>query len=261
MVWVDIAEELQRSLRLYTQMASLQTWSSSSHFRHPWFDTTVSKRKQPSPPLPDDMDDNNDGDFNSNDVRAPPTKRRRYTTLENGFAHLSLDPSHTLSDANSTRKQWGVNAPLVEEFEPPSDVPLQNVTLPDSIEEEEASAPEVQMKVSTWYEPEPNRIVITDLDGFADSDEETAPASSADRVKGFEVHPAFLEQIRSGQQRKMDHVPSPSPTTSQALVLFRPPPPLLRPASPDQVSSPPSETSKNTQQVVEDEYAMDLDTD
>jgi hypothetical protein len=84
-------------------------------------------------------------------------------------------------------------------------------------------------------------IVITDLDGFAESDEESDLPN-----KEFEVHPRFLEQIRS---RKLNNRVPPLAGSSQALILFRPPP--LLPASIEENEPSPTPAI--------DEYAMDLD--
>ncbi|KAH6914136.1 hypothetical protein BKA70DRAFT_1420903 [Coprinopsis sp. MPI-PUGE-AT-0042] len=210
------------------------------------------KRKQRSPRLAFEMDDDDDDDEPRD---GPPSKRRRCNALENGLAHLTLNsPQREHSTASGI---WGqATPPSVEEvlasssacpvnpfppaqFQLPPDAALPDIVLPDSVEE--PSVPEVDMRASTWYEPEPNRIIITDLDGFVESDEEGDPPS-----KDFQVHPGFLEQIRS---KKLNNHVSPTAKSSQALILFRPPPSL--PASIKENEPSPTPLA--------DEYAMDLD--
>ncbi|TFK18921.1 hypothetical protein FA15DRAFT_232900 [Coprinopsis marcescibilis] len=222
-------------------MASFQTYSSSNHFRHPWFDAGVMKRKQ-SPQLPSDMDD-------EDEQLTPPLKRRRCTTLENGIAHMSLSPSRSRV-SNTTPS----NVPTNDEISTPRSS-LSGVVqqfIPDSSSTEEPTIPEVKMKTSSWYEPEPDRIVITDLDSFADEDDEADKLVDKGGSGGFEVHPAFLEHIRAGR-KKLD----PTSAPSQALVLFRPPPLPLPPSIPEERINSNQVAEEPVQQ---DEFAMDLDT-
>jgi len=67
---------------------------------------------------------------------------------------------------------------------------------------------DVKMKTFSWYEPEPDRIVVTNLDS-SDEEDETAPIS---------ISPAALDHIRS---RQIISATKPSPQ-SHALVLYRP---------------------------------------
>ncbi|KAJ6499446.1 hypothetical protein C8R45DRAFT_115999 [Mycena sanguinolenta] len=103
--------------------------------------------------------------------RAP--KRRRSPTLERGFANLTID------------------APMT---------PVRPST-PD--------VPEVTMNTSSYYEPEPDRIVITDLRAFSEEDDD---ASSPPLIS-----PALLAHFARPLAP-----PVPPPPPSQALVLFRP---------------------------------------
>ncbi|KAG7090823.1 hypothetical protein E1B28_009906 [Marasmius oreades] len=96
------------------------------------------------------------------------------------------------------------------------------VTRPDFIEEPISppqsftNTTDVKMKGTSWYEPEPDRIIITDLDSSDDEDPyEDQPLS---------ISPALLQRIRE-RDLLQTYVP---PEHSQALVLFRPltiPPP------------------------------------
>ncbi|KAJ7084278.1 hypothetical protein B0H15DRAFT_848489 [Mycena belliarum] len=147
----------------------------ASPIRHPWFDKPSTKRKHPS-----------------GESSYPSPKRRRSSTLEHGFASLTLD------------------APMFPAVEEPA--PARPAT---------PAAPEITMKTSSWYEPEPDRIVVTDLD--SPSDEEVdgdAPPL---------VSPALIDRLKS---RPLQHS-LPAPSHSQALVLFRPliapPPPETKP--------------------------------
>jgi len=94
---------------------------------------------------------------------------------------------------------------------------------PDSVEEPHSSTPpeqvpEIRMKGSSWYEPEPDRIVVTDLDSSED-EEESEPLHPV-------ISPALLERIR---RRELSvPVPELSLQNQQALVLYRP---LNRPST------------------------------
>jgi hypothetical protein len=103
---------------------------------------------------------------------------------------------------------------------------------------EEPTSPEVDMKASSWYEPEPDRIVITDLDLFTESDDE--------REEGVSINPVLLDCIRETElgQRNLPHPKA----TSTALVLFRPLPGLER-----------LQRESVTQVKKVDENAMDLE--
>ncbi|KAJ7647459.1 hypothetical protein FB45DRAFT_1051944 [Roridomyces roridus] len=101
----------------------------------------------------------------------PRAKRRR--SLEHGFANMSLEPPPSQPR--------------------PATPPIREIT----------------MKLSTWYEPEPDRIVITDLENYSDDE---ADASDAPFIP-----PMILKALTTRPLIP----PSPSPN-SQALVLFRP---------------------------------------
>jgi hypothetical protein len=113
-----------------------QAWASSSHFRHPWF---VSKRKRETP---------------VNDLGATivAKRRRQCSTLEHGFAYLSIGNPTTIdvpwtSLANDSCSSSFVNLSAMDsDMLPPQ--PVYTV--------EEPTVPEVDMKASSWYEPEPD---------------------------------------------------------------------------------------------------------
>ena len=119
------------------------TWAQA-HVRHPWLSPFTMKRKVSH------NDSNELGLEEDEPSDAPrPTKRRRYSTLEHGFAHLSL--AH----------DFPVNGKVegVEDVEMPMESDASfTVASPSSVEE---SIPvidnDVRMRKSTWYEPEPDR--------------------------------------------------------------------------------------------------------
>jgi hypothetical protein len=122
-----------------------QAWASSSHFRHPWFDASVSKRKRCETPV-DDLDES-----------IVAKRRRQCSTLEHGFAYLSIGNSTTMdapwtSLANESRSSACVNFSAMDsDMLPPQ--PVHTV--------EEPTVPEVNMKASSWYEPEPDSKSFT----------------------------------------------------------------------------------------------------
>ena len=203
-------------------MSTCQTWATSSHFRHPWFDATAMKRKR------------RDNDTPS--THSPPASKRRrhtYAELEDGFSYLSV---------NGNTPQMYTFMPdsiLVEEIPTPAtiDADMSSVSSqPVYSVEEPTTIPEVKMKTSSWYELEPDRmciwalvlpyqtksfllflpgIVITDLDSFTESDDE-------DEHVGSIVNPPLLEKIRANTLDNSPLPPVSTPSASQALVLFRP---------------------------------------
>ncbi|KAJ7713954.1 hypothetical protein DFH07DRAFT_383114 [Mycena maculata] len=139
------------------------------------------------------------------------TKRHRSGTLERGFANLTLDAS--------------MPPPV-----PPSP-PLRTPTIP-----------EVTMKASSWYEPERDRIVITDLDSYSD-DEADATSQSQDAPL---ISPALIKRIST---RPLAPDALPAQYQTQALVLFRP--------LSSQIPPPPPEP-KPTEAEADDD-AMDVE--
>jgi hypothetical protein len=79
---------------------------------------------------------------------------------------------------------------------------------------------DVKMKSQSWYEPEKDRIVITDLD---DSDEEDScddPKTPSDGAE-ITISNALLDHIRTQQSLSVPLTNISTPST--ALVVFRPP--------------------------------------
>jgi hypothetical protein len=138
---------------------SCQTWTSSSHIRHPWFDTTIMKRKHREAVSPDE-----EPDTTARATKTPPLKRRRkYSNLENGFAHMSLGSSAVSAAASAPLPWSSALYPSVQEFMPPNNLNMDADmrSLPSPIKSvaytvEEPHIPEVTMKTSSWYEPEPD---------------------------------------------------------------------------------------------------------
>lgn len=119
-------------------MTSYQTWASSSHFRHPWSDASAYKRKRYETPVDDET--------------IVAKRRRHCSTLEHGFAYLSIGNPTTMdvpwtSSANESRPSVPVNSSTMDS-DMLSPQPVYVV--------EEPIVPEVNMKASSWYEPEPD---------------------------------------------------------------------------------------------------------
>lgn len=141
---------------------SCQTWSS--HIRHPWFDNGGMKRKQREAVSPDDEDTTFPTGGRAR-TKTPPLKRRRkYSNLENGFAHMSLGVSAVPAAANAPLP-WSPSVvyPSVQEFIPSNHLNMDAdmPSYPNSMKSvpytvEEPDIPEVTMKTSSWYEPEPD---------------------------------------------------------------------------------------------------------
>ncbi|KAH9485312.1 hypothetical protein JR316_0002220 [Psilocybe cubensis] len=203
-------------------MTSCQTWTPSSHIRHPWFDTTIMKRKHPETVSPDDDLPLGSGPGVSAAKPHPP-KRRRCSNLEQGFAHMTLGPSPSIVAEQVSPVE---TLPTVREIQMASAdadmTPLASTSTshystdrPPYTIEEPSSAPEVKMKNSSWYELGPDRIIITDMDSFAQEDEEENETIS--------VNTALLDRIRSNTlEASSSSSKSPATGPSQALILFKP---------------------------------------
>ncbi|KAG6914273.1 hypothetical protein DXG01_001342 [Tephrocybe rancida] len=139
---------------------------------------------------------------------SPPPKRRKHTILE-GFSSLSLasvEPSSPGGLAYTSEPDTADYAPMEDDgaFSVP-------IALPSS------SIPEVKMKSSSWYEPEPDRIVVTNLDS---SDEED---NATDDTGTVTISPALLKKIISQSPRELGAPQIALPRNDiQALVLFKP---------------------------------------
>jgi len=163
---------------------------------HPWLDSPSKKRKSPT----------SDHDAPGTSSPYQNRKRRRCSTLEQGFAHLTLN---TLKPSITTSPTFVV--------EPVPNVTNHNspVITPSSVEEPDT--PDVKMQ--TWYEPEKDRIVVTDLD---DCDDDPVPQSEVI------IPAAVLDHLKSASTHQVLPTGNASPDAGQcmALVLFRPGPSL-----------------------------------
>ncbi|KAE9401562.1 hypothetical protein BT96DRAFT_597613 [Gymnopus androsaceus JB14] len=218
--------------------------TASPYFSHPWFDKPTMKRRRSS--------------SSEDDAPLSPasSKRRRVKALERGFSNLTLQhlqPTSSLAVASPVSVS---SPPSAFPSSPPNDFDITAMEVdydsssmlpfiqPDSVEEPHSSTPpeqvpEIRMKGSSWYEPEPDResslvssqpshqdskksrftgIVVTDLDSSED-EEESEPLHPV-------ISPALLERIR---RRELSvPVPELSLQNQQALVLYRP---LNRPST------------------------------
>ncbi|KAF5321219.1 hypothetical protein D9619_001406 [Psilocybe cf. subviscida] len=234
------------------------TWLTSTHIRHPWFDTVMMKRKHrdtvsPEEELPSSPVATSRATISAKPTSPPPAKRRR-CSLENGFADLSLHstphPTSPLPVTQGPPAVSGPSGPLYYYAEsassasssspsPDSYPNVLDVTSegimdaepymlglssamhnPPTYTVEEPQIPEVTMKTSSWYEPERDRIVVTDIDSFAQSDDEGEDNSSAN---AHHINPALLSRIRAAATRSTPSSLLPThPTNSQAVILFKP---------------------------------------
>ncbi len=130
------------------------TWAQA-HVRHPWFSPFTMKRKV----CHSDSDDLGLEEDEPSDV-AHPTKRRRYSTLERGFAHLSLAHDFPVGYAVSGKVESVEDVEMPMESDAPTFTPDVNTVASPSSQLEESTPVidnDVRMHRSTWYEPEPDR--------------------------------------------------------------------------------------------------------
>lgn len=213
--------------------------TAAAYFTHPWFDKPSMKRRRSSSSEDDSIDLS---------PSSAGSKRRRVTALERGLSNLSLQhlqptspavvtTSHPVSVSPHsphystilpTPSNSDITAMEVDCFDSSSMLPFIQ---PDSVEEP-PSPPDIRMKGSSWYEPEPDResssvsfqshqdsktrrftgIVVTDLDS-SDDEEESEPSHPV-------ISPALLEHIR--KRERSTSIPELLPPNQQALVLYRP---------------------------------------
>jgi hypothetical protein len=114
--------------------------------RHPWLDKPSIKRKHPS-----------DGEDNNPQSPLLHHKRRRCSTLEQGFADLTLDNSQLIG--TRAYPQAHSHHHELRAMDTNFDVSSSSVIRPGSIEEP-APIQEIKMKNSSWYEPEKDRKFI-----------------------------------------------------------------------------------------------------
>ncbi|KAI0250383.1 hypothetical protein BJV78DRAFT_1220289 [Lactifluus subvellereus] len=202
--------------------------------------TPPKKRKLPSPPQ-SPIEDGGDARF---------LKRQRCTALERGIERLSLIPAaapHALASEFPARRpappvsamsvhapdpsssQWSEMAsplsPLSLTVNPlapytPMAVTPASVYTPASTPADTIA--DIKMHSSSWYEPEKDRIVITDLDASS-SDDEADVADDAPKLPR-----AVLQALLRGPER-LPFVPL--PPIQHSHLSLDPPSPSLGPTS------------------------------
>ncbi|KAG6853374.1 hypothetical protein C0991_004933 [Blastosporella zonata] len=201
------------------------TWPPSGPISHPWFKQASTKRKLS---LHDDSPTSSRS--RSHSPSPPLSKRRKQNTiLEAGFSSLSLTNAEPSASGG---------LPYVSELDTDySPMESDEVCVQEVIEE--PGIPEVKMKSSSWYEPEPDRIVVTTLDSSDEEDEVT----DADTTT-LTIPPALLKELMSQPPRPPILGPK---NGNHALVLFKP------------LSVPGREDDKKTGSVIfKDDDAMDV---
>ncbi|KDQ57566.1 hypothetical protein JAAARDRAFT_58159 [Jaapia argillacea MUCL 33604] len=175
------------------------------------------------------------------------TKRRRWDSLEGGFAGLTINhipyfssPSPTVESPSDGSVPFSPSAQSVPSLDVHTTTefdtlnsPHRTTVQPTSVEEPPSPdlGDDIKMKGTSWYEPEKDRmsnpfggIVITDLDEFIEEDE-TAEADS------YPSPPPLPSAFVDSMTRDLPPLHSTANPATMALVLFKPPP---RFCSPDQ---------------------------
>ncbi|KAG6860007.1 hypothetical protein C0995_000611 [Termitomyces sp. Mi166 len=220
----------------------MTTWLASGPISHPWFTKPISKRK-----LSASDDSPTSGRSRSSSPSPPSPKRRKHTILEAGFSSLSLS-----SPESSISGGWAhVSESSVLGYMPMEDddclAPV--VVLPSTVEEPDI--PEVKMKSSSWYEPEPDRIVVTSLESSDDEDEEEPDADTT----SISISPVLLKKIANQSTRDLETpLITPPTNTSQALVLYKP---LPVPGIVCEENR--RDENEKTDDIVEDDDAMEVE--
>ncbi|KAG0703219.1 hypothetical protein DFH29DRAFT_917729 [Suillus ampliporus] len=214
----------------------MTTWAQA--IRHPWFDPSPLKRKN----------------ANADDERRPspyqrsspsPTsrsKRRKFNTLEHGFAHLTLASAPVYPTSNNSAS--GLVITPIHPPASPTAFPSASVVLPSSVEEPphevEGFAPEVSME-----------------EGGEHSDK----IKLHDEAPRFSISTPLLRRLRKQQTAPQPIIPISSPSTvAGAVVLYRP----LRPPSPAKVDE---HTVESVEEIITpgagsfetDDDAMDIE--
>ncbi|KAF9458436.1 hypothetical protein BDZ94DRAFT_103750 [Collybia nuda] len=191
----------------------MTTWATSTPIRHPWFSQPTTKRKHsivsntvdcPHP-------------HSSSPSHSPPTKRRKFSALESGFAYLTLSDSRPNPSFSSPLPH--ISEPLCNVNNSSSPMSTEsdashNIVIPMSVEV--PLAPEVKMKKSSWYEPEPDRIIVTDLDSSSDEEDVEVDPDTAT----IAISRTLLKQLSSHARELTE--PFKPQNSNNALVLFRP---------------------------------------
>lgn len=238
----------------------MTTWVQPIH--HPWFDRSPLKRK-----LSSADDERRSSPYQR--LSPSPTsraKRRKFNTLEHGFAHLSLAPAPVHPNSSGL-----LITPIVHPTASSSEYstfPPTSVVLPSSVEEPphelETLAPEVSMECEDERECKHSSVQVcsssfentcTDLsDKPMASTDSDMPKACADRCPRFSISTPLLQRLRKQQTAPLPIIPISSPSTDGgALVLYRP----LRPPSP---SPKVDEHAESMQEVITPEAAAHFET-
>ncbi|KAG2032433.1 hypothetical protein BDR03DRAFT_969915, partial [Suillus americanus] len=180
----------------------MTTWAQ---VHHPWFDPLPPKRKLSN------ADDERRASPYQRSSPSPTSraKRRKFNTLEHGFAHLTLASAPVYPNSTSGLVITPINSPTSSSE--PTAFPPSSIVLPSSVEEPppevEAVAPEVNME-------------------SLDEGEYTGKIKAA---RHYSISTPLLRRLRKYQTAPQPIIPISSPSTGGgALVLYRP----LRPLSP-----------------------------
>ncbi|KAG2356493.1 hypothetical protein BDR07DRAFT_446607 [Suillus spraguei] len=213
----------------------MTTWAQAIH--HPWFDPSPSKRKLSNA---DDERRASSPYKRSSPSPTSRTKRRKFNTLEHGFAHLTLASAPAYPNSTSGLVITPINPTASSES---TIFPPSSIVLPSSVEEPphevEAVAPEVNME-------------------SLDEGEYTGKIKGA---RHFSISKPLLRRIRKHQTAPQPIIPISSPSTEGgALVLYRP----LRPLSPtrhvdEQAEATEEVNTTGTASFERDDDAMDIE--
>ncbi|KAG5646321.1 hypothetical protein DXG03_003918 [Asterophora parasitica] len=191
----------------------MTTWLASGAISHPWFSHPSSKRKLSAASSVDSSPGRSPSASPS--ASPPPTKRRKFSALESNFSTLSL--ANTLSAKLGSSSAFPYVSKPVSASSDDMEEDFPTVVLPAAVKEPDI--PEIKMKLSSWYEPEPDRIVVTDLDSSSDEEDNQEDPDKA----SISISKTLLKHI-SARSRDMAEPVLPHRGASQALVLFKPMP-------------------------------------
>ncbi|KAG1839242.1 hypothetical protein F4604DRAFT_483794, partial [Suillus subluteus] len=174
----------------------MTTWAQAIH--HPWFDPPPPKRKLAN------ADDERRASPYQRSSPSPTSraKRRKFNTLEHGFAHLTLASVPVYSNSTSGVVITPINS-TVSSSESTTFLP-SSIVLPSSVEEPphevEVVAPEVNME-------------------SLDEGEYTGKIKAA---RHYSISMPLLRRLRKHQTTPQPIIPISSPSTEgSALVLYR----------------------------------------
>ncbi|KAI0029205.1 hypothetical protein K488DRAFT_88964 [Vararia minispora EC-137] len=216
----------------------MATWAADVHL-HPWFKMLSLKRTLSDEDWDSDTDRSSTpsrvhSSSSQDDVGAAlathPRKRLKSSGLEGGLASLSLS-SPTVLQPSSVEESASAGLALSSPSHRKPDMNVEELAyIPSSLGTDayinyngdhsvvqafsiEEPSPEVCMRTTSWYEPTPDRIIITDLD---DSDDEIAPESV--------VLPSALEMLHARIGPLIPRVELEDCAQALALVPFHPRP-------------------------------------